>query len=273
MVMSSANVSLSTPQWQNKAFKITGTLAANLTLFLPLSTNAIAGTPAVGGEFIVWNATTGGFSISVSTLASGAGAGVTVPQGARAALYSDTVNVWYANDAFGIPAGTGADWYGTTAPPGWLLCFGQSLLRAQYPALFNAISTAYGSIDGTHFTLPDCRGRSNVGKDDMGGSAANRITSGGSGVPGTVLGGVGGNELMQLHSHGVTDPTHTHGYTGPLGGSIASVQGGPNPIGNAAAGGTTAAAATGISIQNAGAGGSQNMPPVIVNNKIIFSGA
>lgn len=52
-----------------------------------------------------------------------------------------------------------------TAPDGWMLCDGASLLRASYPALFSAIGTTYGSVDGTHFNLPDLRGRVAVGRD------------------------------------------------------------------------------------------------------------
>lgn len=43
--------------------------------------------------------------------------------------------------------------------PGWLYCNGQSVLRATFPALFNAIGTRYGAADGTHFNVPDMRGR------------------------------------------------------------------------------------------------------------------
>lgn len=52
-----------------------------------------------------------------------------------------------------------------TAPSGWFLCQGQSLLRSDYPRLFAAIGTTYGSVDGTHFSLPDTRGRVAVGID------------------------------------------------------------------------------------------------------------
>jgi len=282
VVMTNANVSLSMVQWQNKAFKITGTLVANLTLFLPLSINASGGTPAVGGEFVVWNATSGNFSISVSTLASGAGAGVTIPQGARSLLYSDAKDVWYANDAFGIPAGVVADFAGSSAPPGWLLCFGQSLLRAQYPALFNAIGTTYGAVDGTHFTMPDYRGRLTAGKDDMGGSAANRIgvvvTDSGT-ITGTALGSVGGSSThtqatgeVGQHSHGITDPQHTHSYVNPNTGGISSYNGGNAGAINGA--GTTGASSTGITINNSAAPSAMAwLQPTAITNKIIFSGA
>jgi microcystin-dependent protein len=46
---------------------------------------------------------------------------------------------------------------------GWLLCDGRSVLRATYPDLFAVIGTTFGAVDGTHFTLPDYRGRALVG--------------------------------------------------------------------------------------------------------------
>lgn len=64
----------------------------------------------------------------------------------------------------------------STAPSGWLLCFGQSLLRTDYPDLFTAIGTTWGSVDGTHFSIPDMRGAIPVGLDNMGGSNANVLT-------------------------------------------------------------------------------------------------
>jgi microcystin-dependent protein len=52
---------------------------------------------------------------------------------------------------------------GAVAPTGWLLCQGQSLKRTDYPLLFAAIGTIYGSADGTHFNLPDGRANTLVG--------------------------------------------------------------------------------------------------------------
>ena len=46
---------------------------------------------------------------------------------------------------------------------GWLLCDGTSYLRATYPNLFALIGTAFGSVDGTHFSVPDMRGRTPIG--------------------------------------------------------------------------------------------------------------
>lgn len=68
---------------------------------------------------------------------------------------------------------------------GWLYCDGRSLLRADYPALFTAISTRFGTADGTHFNIPDLRGRFVRGFDDGQGrdpDAASRtaMTTGGN---------------------------------------------------------------------------------------------
>jgi microcystin-dependent protein len=75
-----------------------------------------------------------------------------------------------------IPPGVIIAFGGTAAPSGWLLCDGSAVSRTTFAALFAAISTAYGPGDGsTTFNVPDLRGRTTVGKDDIGGSAANRL--------------------------------------------------------------------------------------------------
>jgi microcystin-dependent protein len=94
-------------------------------------------------------------------------------------------------------------------PSGWLYCFGQTVSRSTYSALFTALGTTYGVGDGsTTFGLPDLRGRVLAGKDNMGGTAANRITSGGSGIVGTTLGAVGGTETHTLTTAQLA--VHTH---------------------------------------------------------------
>lgn len=94
----------------------------------------------------------------------------------------------------GAPTGSVLAFAGTSAPTGWLLCYGQPISRTTYATLFSAIGTTYGVGDGsTTFNVPDLRGRSLFGKDDMGGSAASRITvSQKHGVNGSTLGAAGG---------------------------------------------------------------------------------
>ena len=97
------------------------------------------------------------------------------------------------------PVGAIIPWPGSSTPSGWLLCYGQAVSRSTYSELFLALGTAYGTGDGsTTFNLPDYRGRSPFGADNMGGSAASRVTTAGSGVDGATLGAVGGAQNITL---------------------------------------------------------------------------
>ena len=96
----------------------------------------------------------------------------------------------------GIPVGAVADFAGAAAPSGWLLCFGQLVSTTTYALLFAQLSTTYGSGAGT-FGIPDYRGRSLFGQDNMGGSAAGRITATVN-FDGTVLGNTGGGQSSTL---------------------------------------------------------------------------
>ena len=116
--------------------------------------------------------------------------------------------------AGGVPIGSGTEFWGTSAPAGWLFAAGQAVSRTTYAKLFAVIGITYGAGDGsTTFNLPDKRGRVSVSKDDMLGSAAARVTTAGSGVDGTTLGAAGGDQLTQAHSHGTTQSAHSHGTT------------------------------------------------------------
>lgn len=133
----------------------------------------------------------------------------------------------------GIPLGATSDWpWGAAQIPTWaLLAFGQLLTAASYAALqviADAAGRPYGGSAGVNFNLPDYRGRVGAGKDDMGGTAANRITAAISGVAGTVLGAVLGAEGITLttaqlpaHNHtGTTDgwsADHSHAFSANTG--------------------------------------------------------
>lgn len=101
-----------------------------------------------------------------------------------------------------IKAGTILPWAGVEAdiPSFALICDGSAVSRTTYADLFAEIGTTYGSGDGsTTFNLPDLRGRTIYGKDDMGGAAANRIGSADSlgGIDGSTLGASGGQPSTQ----------------------------------------------------------------------------
>ena len=108
-----------------------------------------------------------------------------------------------------MPVGVVVPFAGSTSPAGWQLCYGQAISRTTYAGLFATISTTYGSGDGsTTFNVPDLRGRAVAGLDNMGGTAASRLTAGGSGITGTTLGASGGTETHTLTSAQM--PSHTH---------------------------------------------------------------
>ena len=176
-----------------------------------------------------------------------------------------------AGDVIMCPVGASMDFWGDVAPQGWLLCFGQLVNIADYPRLFAVLGTKYGGDGVTTFGIPDKRGRGSIGKDDMGGVAANRITQAISGVNAVVLGAVGGDERAQMHTHvaDVTDPGHAHSYQ-----DAGALQGQPPQANaNTNTGGTseTGSSPTGISVtvENSLAGNSQNVHPVITCNVII----
>lgn len=74
------------------------------------------------------------------------------------------------------------------------------------------ICAPHGNGDGsTTFNKPDVRGRGIIGRDDMGGSAASRVTSTGSGINGNVPGASGGAETVSLTS--AQNGSHTHTTT------------------------------------------------------------
>jgi microcystin-dependent protein len=157
----------------------------------------------------------------------------------------------------------------------------------------------YGQGDGsTTFNLPDRRGRALFGRDNMGGTPANRLTNnsfGVQGIFGSQLASGGGEQShtqvvqeMAIHTHA---DTHSHGYIEPNSGqghqhtfAVAGGAGGGGPVfGGGSSGGTFTInfATTGITISNAtgflgNAGGQgtatqamNNVPPGGVSNTII----
>lgn len=108
-----------------------------------------------------------------------------------------------------VPSGTGMDYWGpdTAIPRGWVLSYGQSVPAQLYPRLAKLWGV---NSDGT-ITFPDKRGRISAGKDNMGGTAANRITTAGSGVDGSTLRAAGGAETVTLVTGNL--PSHTHTFT------------------------------------------------------------
>ncbi len=215
--------------------------------------------------------------------------------GGTAALFIDQNNVgtgqtgnqlYLANTAIFNPVGIVNDFAGTTAPAGWLLCDGTVYNFSSYPELGALLTSTYGGNGTTTFGVPDCRGRATYGKDNMGGSAASRITSAGGNFDGTVLGGAGGQQNTVIANGNLpasiplTDPGHLHSMlarsfsdVGVLAAASGTINGvfdlGTTGGKNANIGSNT----TGITINAGGANTALAvLSPGIIFNKIIFAG-
>lgn len=134
--------------------------------------------------------------------------------------------------------------YDSTLPAGWLWLDGSTIgdgssgatgranadASALFTTLWNSISntvlpiqdsTGAASTRGIsaaadfaahkRLPIPDERGRVVAGADNLGGTAANRLTSGGSGIAGTTLGASGGVETVSLT--GNQNGAHTHSFS------------------------------------------------------------
>lgn len=157
-------------------------------------------------------------------------------------------------DYGGCPPGTVASFPVSFLHPGWLCCDGGWYDTTLHDLLFDLMGYAYGG-SGTGFAVPDYRGYSLVGSDNMGGPAGNAgrfFNFGPNGITGEV------NHTLQLaempyhshgdygHNHGLSDPGHAHGgVLNQVGaGGWYSLGSYPPEI----AGGSTAGSGTGITI-------------------------
>lgn len=145
----------------------------------------------------------------------------------------------------------------STAPSGWLLCNGASLLRTDYASLYAAIGTAYGAADGTHFTLPDLRGRMAVGPDNGAGRISANNALGQSGGLQTHTLSIG---ELPVHAHYVSVNSnsvgdHTHGLFGSVWGSYVTTGAGQGGGANIQATGGAYNLASYLSLGMNGAGG------------------
>jgi microcystin-dependent protein len=213
------------------------------------------------------------------------------PASGTAAVFRNSVGVMAIIDgetgtiqALGVPTGTILDFAGATPPNGYLLCYGQQVSQSTYANLYAVLGNTWGVATGGNFFVPDLRGRATFGLDNMGGTAAGRISNTFSG---TTLGASGGVEQATLTqaqlpncSFTVTDPGHHHAsitsgtaYVVPQSGVY-----GPNAVGGGQSSGTvtslnsasTGTATTGISVTSGGSGSATNtIAPGAIVQKII----
>lgn len=167
-----------------------------------------------------------------------------------------------------LPAGSVIPYAGSSSPAGWLLCDGQAVSRSTYAALYAIVGTTYGSGDGsTTFNVPDLRGRVVAGKDDMGGSAASRLTSTTITSGATTLGNNGGSQTHTLSEAQL--PAHTHTTESAFGGSANASR-----LNNAASGGSGTSSFSFFATSSVGGGSAHNnVQPTIILNYIIKAAA
>lgn len=162
---------------------------------------------------------------------------------------------------FTLPIGSILPYGGSSSPSGYLLCDGSVVSRTTYAALYAVVGHSFGTDPGSgNFYLPDMRGRIPLGKDDMGGTSADRVTN----VQADTIGGVEGDENSQAHTHVLQDSVSDKMYTlHPQSGTLKSL------IGLTPATWDAATAANELRTLSTGDGSSKNLQPYTTINYII----
>jgi microcystin-dependent protein len=142
---------------------------------------------------------------------------------------------WLAAIALAIanatPTGTISAFGGAAAPAGFLICDGTSQLRASYAALYAVIGNAYGTADGSHFNLPDLRGKFPRGVNAGSGhdpDAAARTAQATGGNTGDNVGSIQA-DAFKAHTHTFT------AYQSGSGSNLNSLGGAVSPVGETTA--------------------------------------
>lgn len=112
-------------------------------------------------------------------------------------ITSSTANLAALN-----PVGAILAFGGVSAPTGYLACDGSAVSRSTYAALFTAISTAYGTGNGTTtFNLPDLRGQFLRGVSGTSSNDPDKTSRTASGTGGNTGNNVGSAQTSTYASH------------------------------------------------------------------------
>jgi len=123
---------------------LNGALTGDVTVILP----------NVSKTWWFRNSTTNAFNVYIKVPGGVSPSGLKqIPQSTHVMIMCDGNGNLYRSD--GAEVGSLRISAYPTIGGGALACNGASLLRSAYPDLYNAIGTTWGSVDGTHFTLPN----------------------------------------------------------------------------------------------------------------------
>src|SRR5882757_9368301 len=192
--LNNSPVVLAAAQFQSKGITFNSTLTGSCAITFPTSFKK---------SYEIFNTCTGSsaFVITLGTTAAG-GQQIACPPGEIVDVVNDGTNIRFKNlgrvGSYWDYAGSSVPaWVsGCTVPP-YLNCDGTTFSAAIFPAL----AVVLGST-----TLPDSRGRAGIALD----AGVGRVSSAVSGVAGNTRFAAGGDQSLQSHSHGVTDPGHFH---------------------------------------------------------------
>lgn len=211
------------------------------------------------------------------TIQSGEVSGLTkcrrcIPGHRTTVLWTGTA--WYAERVVREPVGSCIEFHGTALPVGYEWPNGQTLSSSSnYPE--------YNSVRGG-LTTADRRGRVCAGKDDMGGSSADRLTNQSGGLNGDTFEATGGSEThvitqAQLPNVSLTTTiaagqgSHTHTHTAITSGGHSLAAGGfsaPNATA-ATINSATLPEMTGSTPTGGSGTAHNNVQPTIVENLIL----
>ena len=178
----------------------------------------------------------------------------TCPEGQYLRGWDETTGEAICEAAGGVPAGTVLPFGGSTPPNGYLLCDGTSYHVSTYPELYAAIGTAWGTVDGNHFNVPDLQGRFLRGVDNGTGrdpDAATRTATNVGGNVGDNVGSIQGRATALPNAGFVTttNGAHIHDIYGGyrcVGGASGDLRGAGSGTGvNSASGGNHSHSVTG----------------------------
>jgi hypothetical protein len=112
-----------------------------------LTANQIVIVPNISGYWKFVNETTGAFQLLLQTPS---GAFINIPQGCSRGVTCDGAGNLLRDDRDQV----GNFEYNAVANAGTVIANGASLLNTDYPDLYAKYGTTFGSVDGSHFTLP-----------------------------------------------------------------------------------------------------------------------